>query len=65
MESNTNENSKGRRGLISIIGLVIMLLGMIASVQADGSIIPDLVLFAGGIMILVAEKAMVNEGGHQ
>lgn len=63
--NSVNENSKGTRGVVSIIGLVIVVIGMVASVQADGSFMPDIVMALGTIIILVAEKAAINESAHK
>ena len=63
--SSVDENSKGTRGIASIIGLVIVVIGMVASVQADGSFVPDIVMALGTIIILVAEKATINESAHK
>ena len=49
----------------SLIGLVILLISMIASVQANGSFIPDIMMIVAGIIILVSEKSTLNESGHQ
>ena len=58
---NTNKEPR----VVSIIGLLIVLLGMIYSVQADGSMIPDLMLVIGTVIILFAEKATLNESIHK
>ncbi len=63
--NSTNENSKGARGMVSVIGLVIIVIGMVASVQADGSFVPDIVMAVGTIIILVAEKVTLNESAHK
>lgn len=62
--NSVNENSKGTRGIVSIIGLVVIVIGMVASVQADGSFLPDIVMALGTIIILVVEKAVINESAH-
>jgi hypothetical protein len=66
MDMNSmDENSKGTRGIVSIIGLLIVVIGMVASVQADGSFVPDFVMIVGTVIILVAEKAEINESAHK
>jgi len=57
-----SESSKGVRGYVAIMGMFIIILGMVASVQADGSIIPDIMILLGLVIVLVAEKASLNEG---
>ncbi len=63
--NSVDENFKGTRGVVSIIGLVVIVIGMVASVQADGSFLPDIVIALGTIIILVAEKAVINESAHK
>ncbi|SCN47180.1 hypothetical protein BAZMOX_00840_5 [methanotrophic endosymbiont of Bathymodiolus azoricus (Menez Gwen)] len=57
-----SESSKGVRGYVAIMGMLIIILGMVASVQADGSVIPDIMMLVGLIVVLVAEKSSLNEG---
>ncbi len=63
--NTTNKETKETQNIVSIIGLLIVLLGMIYSVQADGSMIPDLMLVIGTVIILFAEKATLNESIHK
>lgn len=57
-----NECSKGARGYIAIIGMLVIILAMVASVQADGSVTPNVMVLVGLIIVLVAEKSSLNEG---
>jgi len=57
-----SERSKGVRGYVAIMGMFVILLAMIANVQADGSVIPNLMIVVGLVIVLVAEKASLNEG---
>lgn len=57
-----SKSSKGVRGYVAIMGMLIIILGMVASVQADGSVIPDIMMLVGLIVVLVAEKSSLNEG---
>ena len=57
-----NERSKGVRGYVAIMGMFVILLAMVANVQADGSVIPNIMIVVGLIIVLVAEKASLNEG---
>lgn len=57
-----SKSSKGVRGYVAIMGMLIIILGMVASVQADGSVIPDIMMLVGLMVVLVAEKSSLNEG---
>jgi len=57
-----SERSKGVRGYVAIMGMFVILLAMIANVQADGSAIPNIMIVVGLVIVLVAEKASLNEG---
>ncbi len=57
-----NECSKGARGYIAIIGMLVIMLAMVASVQADGSVVPDIMILVGLVIVLAAEKSSLNEG---
>ncbi|MDF1583744.1 MAG: hypothetical protein RQ733_01170 [Methyloprofundus sp.] len=57
-----SERSKGVRGYVAIIGMFVILLAMVANVQADGSPIPNIMILVGLAIVLVAEKAALNEG---
>jgi hypothetical protein len=57
-----SERSKGVRGYIAIMGMFVILLAMIANVQADGSAIPNIMILVGLVIVLVAEKSSLNEG---
>jgi len=57
-----SERSKGVRGYVAIMGMFVILLAMIANVQADGSVIPNIMIVVGLVIVLVAEKASLNEG---
>jgi len=57
-----SERSKGVRGYVAIMGIFVILLAMIANVQADGSAIPNIMIVVGLVIVLVAEKASLNEG---
>ena len=62
MDSNmTNEDSKGMRGIVSVMGLVVVIIGMVASVQAGDSLLPAAMIMLGTIIILVAEKTKLDE----
>ena len=62
MDSNmTNEDSKGMRGVISVMGLAVVIIGMVASVQAGDSSVPAVMMILGTIIILVAEKTKLDE----
>ena len=62
MDSNIpNEESKGVRGLISVMGLLVVIIGMVASVQSGDSMIPPIMIILGTIIILVAEKTRLDE----
>ncbi|GFO77212.1 hypothetical protein BPLS_P5526 [Bathymodiolus platifrons methanotrophic gill symbiont] len=62
MNSNsTDENSKGIRGVISIMGMILLIIGMVYSVQTEVHIIPTVMMIAGTIVILIAEKTTLNE----
>ena len=62
MDSNhTNEPPKSIRAVISIMGLIIVIIGMVASVQVENSLIPAAVMISGTIIILVAEKTALDE----
>ena len=54
-------NSKGIRGVISVAGLVIVIIGMVFSVQTENHSIPVVVMILGTIIILVAEKPSLIE----
>jgi|GEM_PF-3308975 len=57
-----SERSKGMRGYVAIMGMFVILLAMIANVQADGSAIPNIMILVGLVIVLVAEKSSLNEG---
>ncbi len=57
-----SERSKGVRGYVAIMGMFVILLAMIANVQADGSAIPNIMILVGLVIVLVAEKSSLNEG---
>ena len=62
MNSNhTNKPPKSIRTVISIMGLIIVIIGMVASVQVENSLIPAAVMILGTIIILVAEKTALDE----
>jgi len=62
MNSNhTNKHPKSIRTVISIMGLIIVIIGMVASVQVENSLIPAAVMILGTIIILVAEKTALDE----
>jgi len=54
-------NSKGIRGVISVMGLVILIIGMVVSVQTENYLIPTSLMVVGTIIILVAEKTTLDE----
>ena len=54
-------NSNGIRGIISVAGLVILIIGMVYSVQTENHLAPTLMMIVGTIIILVAEKTTLDE----
>jgi len=60
MDLNKNNGRSNR--LISMMGVLVIFIAMVANVQADGSIIPNLMILVGLIIVLVAEKSSLNEG---
>lgn len=60
--NNEGEQPKNIRGTVSILGFVSLLIAMVFSVQADGSMIPDIWGFLSLVVILVAEKVSLREG---
>jgi len=60
MDLNKNNESSNR--LISIMGILVIFISMVANVQADGSIIPNIMILVGLVVVLVAEKSSLNEG---
>ena len=62
MDSNiTNEKPKGIRGVISVMGLLVVIIGMVFSVQTENSLVPTVMMALGTIAILVAEKTTLDE----
>ena len=62
MTLNTaNGNSKGIRGVISIMGMILLIIGMVYSVQTENHIVPTVMMIVGTIIILIAEKTTLNE----
>lgn len=59
-----DESSKGIRYLMSILGMAIIVVSMVASVQADGSIVPNIMMLVGLGIVLFAVQASVNEGSN-
>ncbi|MCF7971781.1 MAG: hypothetical protein K9L22_11530, partial [Methylococcaceae bacterium] len=57
-----NKNSESSNRLISIMGILVIFISMVANVQADGSIIPNLMILLGLGIVLFAEKSSLNEG---
>lgn len=57
----TNEDSRSTRSVISVIGLIVVVIGMIASVQVENSFVPPAMIILGTIIILIAEKTRLDD----
>ena len=62
--NDSKENSTGMRGVISVMGLIVVLIGMVASIQVENSIVPPAMIIIGTIIILIAEKSTLDERLH-
>lgn len=54
-------NAKSVRGAISVAGLIILIIGMVYSVQTENHLVPTITMIVGTIIILVAEKTTLDE----
>ena len=54
-------NAKGVRGAISVAGLIILIIGMVYSVQTENYLVPTITMIVGTIIILIAEKTTLDE----
>ncbi|NOQ14264.1 MAG: hypothetical protein GQ583_07285 [Methyloprofundus sp.] len=62
MDSNiANEKPKGIRAVISVAGLVVVIIGMVFSVQTENALVPAVMMILGTIVILIAEKTTLDE----
>jgi len=62
MDSNiTDKNSKSIRSIVSIMGMLLLIAGMVYSVKTEKHIVTTMMMIIGSMIILVAEKTKLNE----